>query len=339
LLCRSEREIPKEEKDKIALFTNVAPKAVIAVVDSDSIYRIPVMLHEQLIDEIVCEKLAIKPKLANLEQWKNITELLDSANNLINIAFVGKYVDLTESYKSLNEALIHAGIHNNSKVKIHFIDSEDLHLSGTGGLEKMDAILIPGGFGKRGTEGKIQAIKYARVNKVPFLGICLGMQLAVTEYARNIVNLKNANSTEFDNKTPYPVVGLIAEWKTKEGVIEKRDENSNLGGTMRLGAQQSPVKKGTLAHSIYGDKVNERHRHRYEVNNKFVDQLISSGLIVSSRTPSENLCEIIELESSEHPWFLGCQFHPEFTSNPKTSHPLFLSYIKAALEYQKKAKK
>jgi CTP synthase len=339
LLCRSEREIPKEEKDKIALFTNVAPKAVIAVVDSDSIYRIPVMLHEQLIDEIVCEKLAIKPNLANLEQWKNITELLDSANNLINIAFVGKYVDLTESYKSLNEALIHAGIHNNSKVKIHFIDSEDLHLSGTGGLEKMDAILIPGGFGKRGTEGKIQAIKYARVNKVPFLGICLGMQLAVTEYARNIVNLKNANSTEFDNKTPYPVVGLIAEWKTKEGVIEKRDENSNLGGTMRLGAQQSPVKKGTLAHSIYGDKVNERHRHRYEVNNKFVDQLISSGLIVSSRTPSENLCEIIELESSEHPWFLGCQFHPEFTSNPKTSHPLFLSYIKAALEYQKKAKK
>ena len=339
LLCRSEREIPKEEKDKIALFTNVAPKAVIAVVDSDSIYRIPVMLHEQLIDEIVCEKLALKPKLANLEQWKNITELLDSANNLINIAFVGKYVDLTESYKSLNEALIHAGIHNNSKVKIHFIDSEDLHLSGTGGLEKMDAILIPGGFGKRGTEGKIQAIKYARVNKVPFLGICLGMQLAVTEYARNIVNLKNANSTEFDNKTPYPVVGLIAEWKTKEGVIEKRDENSNLGGTMRLGAQQSPVKKGTLAHSIYGDKVNERHRHRYEVNNKFVDQLISSGLIVSSRTPSENLCEIIELESSEHPWFLGCQFHPEFTSNPKTSHPLFLSYIKAALEYQKKAKK
>ena len=339
LLCRSEREIPKEEKDKIALFTNVAPKAVIAVVDSDSIYRIPVMLHKQLIDEIVCEKLAIKPKLANLEQWKNITELLDSANNLINIAFVGKYVDLTESYKSLNEALIHAGIHNNSKVKIHFIDSEDLHLSGTGGLEKMDAILIPGGFGKRGTEGKIQAIKYARVNKVPFLGICLGMQLAVTEYARNIVNLKNANSTEFDNKTPYPVVGLIAEWKTKEGVIEKRDENSNLGGTMRLGAQQSPVKKGTLAHSIYGDKVNERHRHRYEVNNKFVDQLISSGLIVSSRTPSENLCEIIELESSEHPWFLGCQFHPEFTSNPKTSHPLFLSYIKAALEYQKKAKK
>ena len=339
LLCRSEREIPKEEKDKIALFTNVAPKAVIAVVDSDSIYRIPVMLHEQLIDEIVCEKLALKPKLANLEQWKNITELLDSANNLINIAFVGKYVDLTESYKSLNEALIHAGIHNNSKVKIHFIDSEDLQLSGTGGLEKMDAILIPGGFGKRGTEGKIQAIKYARVNKVPFLGICLGMQLAVTEYARNIVNLKNANSTEFDNKTPYPVVGLIAEWKTKEGVIEKRDENSNLGGTMRLGAQQSPVKKGTLAHSIYGDKVNERHRHRYEVNNKFVDQLISSGLIVSSRTPSENLCEIIELESSEHPWFLGCQFHPEFTSNPKTSHPLFLSYIKAALEYQKKAKK
>ena len=339
LLCRSEREIPKEEKDKIALFTNVAPKAVIAVVDSDSIYRIPVMLHEQLIDEIVCEKLGIKPKLANLGQWKKITKLLDSANNLINIAFVGKYVDLTESYKSLTEALIHAGIHNNSKVKIHFLDSEELHLNGTGDLEKMNAILIPGGFGKRGTEGKIKAVNYARVNKVPFLGICLGMQLAVAEFARNVANLKNANSTEFDSKTPFPVVGLITEWKTKEGVVEKRDENSNLGGTMRLGAQQSPVKKETLAHAIYGDKVNERHRHRYEVNNKFVDQLISSGLIISSRTPSENLCEIIELRSSDHPWFLGCQFHPEFTSNPKTGHPLFLSYIKAALEYQKKEKK
>jgi CTP synthase len=200
----------------------------------------------------------------------------------------------------------------------------------------MNAILIPGGFGKRGTEGKIQAIQYARINKIPFLGICLGMQLAVIEYARDITNLKNANSTEFNNKTPYPVIALITEWKTKEGDIEVRDENSNLGGTMRLGAQRSPVKKNTLAHSIYGDYVNERHRHRYEVNNDYVDQLTKTGLVVSSRTPLENLCEIIELPITKHPWFLGCQFHPEFTSNPKVGHPLFLSFIKAALEYKKK---
>jgi CTP synthase len=336
LLCRSERKIPKEERDKIALFTNVAQRAVISALDSNSIYRIPMMLHEQKIDEIVCETLKIKPKRADLKQWENITRKLDEANDLISIAFVGKYVDLTESYKSLTEALIHAGIHNNVKIKIHFIDSEDLVSDGTNVLKGMNAILIPGGFGKRGTEGKIQAIQYARINKIPFLGICLGMQLAVIEYARDITNLKNANSTEFNNKTPYPVIALITEWKTKEGDIEVRDENSNLGGTMRLGAQRSPVKKNTLAHSIYGDYVNERHRHRYEVNNDYVDQLTKTGLVVSSRTPLENLCEIIELPSTKHPWFLGCQFHPEFTSNPKVGHPLFLSFIKAALEYQKK---
>jgi CTP synthase len=336
LLCRSERKIPKEERDKIALFTNVAQRAVISALDSNSIYRIPMMLHEQKIDEIVCETLKIKPKRADLKQWENITRKLDEANDLISIAFVGKYVDLTESYKSLTEALIHAGIHNNVKIKIHFIDSEDLVSDGTNVLKGMNAILIPGGFGKRGTEGKIQAIQYARINKIPFLGICLGMQLAVIEYARDITNLKNANSTEFNNKTPYPVIALITEWKTKEGDIEVRDENSNLGGTMRLGAQRSPVKKNTLAHSIYGDYVNERHRHRYEVNNDYVDQLIKTGLVVSSRTPSENLCEMIELSITNHPWFLGCQFHPEFTSNPKIGHPLFLSFIKAALEYKKK---
>ncbi|MGE4597197.1 MAG: CTP synthase [Methylophilaceae bacterium] len=336
LLCRSERKLPKEERDKIALFTNVAQRAVISALDSNSIYRIPMMLHEQKIDEIVCEKLKIKPKRADLKQWENITRMLDEANDLIDIAFVGKYVDRTESYKSLTEALIHAGIHNNIKIKIHFIDSEDLVSNGTNVLNGMNAILIPGGFGKRGTEGKIQAIQYARINKVPFLGICLGMQLAVIEYARYIANLKNANSTEFNNKTPYPVIALITEWKTKEGDIEERDEYSNLGGTMRLGAQRSPVKKNTLAHSIYGDYVNERHRHRYEVNNDYVDQLIKTGLVVSSRTPSENLCEMIELSITNHPWFLGCQFHPEFTSNPKVGHPLFLSFIKAALEYQKK---
>ena len=336
LLCRSGRKLPKEERDKIALFTNVAQRAVISALDSNSIYRIPMMLHEQKIDEIVCEKLKIKPKRADLKQWENITRMLDEANGLINIAFVGKYVDRTESYKSLTEALIHAGIHNNIKIKIHFIDSEDLVSNGTNVLKGMNAILIPGGFGKRGTEGKIQAIQYARINKIPFLGICLGMQLAVIEYARYIANLKNANSTEFNNKTPHPVIALITEWKTKKGDIEVRDENSNLGGTMRLGAQRSPVNKNTLAHSIYGDYVNERHRHRYEVNNDYVDQLIKTGLVVSSRTPSENLCEMIELPITNHPWFLGCQFHPEFTSNPKVGHPLFLSFIKAAREYQKK---
>jgi len=335
LLCRSERPIPQEERDKIALFTNVATNAVISATDSDSIYRIPMMLHEQSMDVIVCEKLNIKPKKADLVQWKKIIKLLDGANKLVNIAFVGKYVDLTESYKSLTEALIHAGFHNNAKVKIQFIDSEKIQQKGIDELKNVDAILIPGGFGVRGTEGKIKAIQFAREKKIPFLGICLGMQLAVVEYARNKAGLSNANSTEFDNLSKHKVVGLIAEWKTSEGELIKRDENSDLGGTMRLGAQKAPIIKGTLAHNIYGSEVNERHRHRYEVNNSYVDQLIQAGLVVSSRTPSENLCEIIELSKEDHPWFFGCQFHPEFTSNPKVSHPLFLSFINAALSYQK----
>jgi len=335
LLCRSEKKLPPEEKDKIALFTNVSKKAVISVVDSDSIYRIPVMLHKQLIDQIVCEKLNIKPKKANLKQWEKITRLLDQSTQTINLAFVGKYIDLTESYKSLTEALIHAGIHNNSKINIHFFDSEDIQKKGIMPLKKMDAILIPGGFGKRGTEGKIKAIQYARESKVPFLGICLGMQLAITEYARNVVGLKKANSTEFNSKTPHPVVALISEWKTKDGKIQFRNEASELGGTMRLGAQKSRIKKNTLAHNIYGDYVNERHRHRYEVNNNYVKLLIKAGLTVSSRASREKLCEIVELPKKSHPWFLGCQFHPEFTSNPKDSHPLFLSFLKAALQFKK----
>jgi len=335
LLCRSERPIPQEERDKIALFTNVSTNAVISATDSDSIYRIPMMLHEQSMDVIVCEKLNIKPKKADLVQWKKIIKLLDGANELVNVAFVGKYVDLTESYKSLTEALIHAGFHNNSKVKIHFIDSEKIQQKGIDELKNVDAVLIPGGFGVRGTEGKIKAIQFARENKIPFLGICLGMQLAVVEYARNKAGLPNANSTEFDSLTKHKVVGLIAEWKTSEGELIKRDENSDLGGTMRLGAQKAPIIKDTLAYGIYGSEVNERHRHRYEVNNSYVDQLTQAGLVVSSRTPSENLCEIIELSKEDHPWFFGCQFHPEFTSNPKVSHPLFLSFINAALSYQK----
>ena len=335
LLCRSEKKLPAEEKDKIALFTNVSKKAVISVVDSDSIYRIPVMLHKQLIDQIVCEKLNIKPRKANLRQWEKITKLLDESSQTINLAFVGKYIDLTESYKSLTEALIHAGIHNSAKINIHFFDSEDIQKKGIAPLKKMDAILIPGGFGKRGTEGKIKAIQFARESKVPFLGICLGMQLAITEYARNVVDLKKANSTEFNPKTPHPVVALISEWKTKDGKIEHRDEASDLGGTMRLGAQKSRIKKNTLAYDIYGDYVNERHRHRYEVNNNYVKALIKAGLTISSRTSREKLCEIVELPKQSHPWFLGCQFHPEFTSNPKDAHPLFLSFLKAALQFKK----
>ena len=335
LLCRSEKKLPPEEKDKIALFTNVSKKAVISVVDSDSIYRIPVMLHKQLIDQIVCEKLNIKPRKANLRQWEKITKLLDESSQLINLAFVGKYIDLTESYKSLTEALIHAGIHNSAKINIHFFDSEDIQKKGIAPLKKMDAILIPGGFGKRGTEGKIKAIQFARESKVPFLGICLGMQLAITEYARNVVDLKKANSTEFNPKTPHPVVALISEWKTKDGKIEHRDEASDLGGTMRLGAQKSRIKKNTLAYDIYGDYVNERHRHRYEVNNNYVKALSKAGLTISSRTSREKLCEIVELPKKSHPWFLGCQFHPEFTSNPKDAHPLFLSFLKAALQFKK----
>ena len=335
LLCRSEKKLPPEEKDKIALFTNVSKKAVISVVDSDSIYRIPVMLHKQLIDQIVCEKLNIKPRKANLRQWEKITKLLDESSQLINLAFVGKYIDLTESYKSLTEALIHAGIHNSAKINIHFFDSEDIQKKGIAPLKKMDAILIPGGFGKRGTEGKIRAIQFAREFKVPFLGICLGMQLAITEYARNVVDLKKANSTEFNPKTPHPVVALISEWKTQDGKIEHRNEASELGGTMRLGAQKSRIKKNTLAYDIYGDYVNERHRHRYEVNNNYVKALSKAGLTISSRTSREKLCEIVELPKKSHPWFLGCQFHPEFTSNPKDAHPLFLSFLKAALQFKK----
>jgi len=335
LLCRAEREIPEDEKRKIALFTNVAYEAVISAIDSDSIYKIPGLLHDQMMDEIVCHKLNILAKAADLTAWKNIVTRLENPKNSVNIAFVGKYVDLTESYKSLTEALIHAGIHTESKVKINYIDSEELEKSGTGSLKNMDAILIPGGFGVRGTEGKILAIQYARENKVPYLGICLGMQLAVIEFARNVAGLTGANSTEFNASAPHKLIGLIDEWQDATGKIEKRDENSDLGGTMRLGAQACPIVQGTMAASIYGAQVNERHRHRYEVNNHYVEQLKAAGLVVSARTPREDLCEIIELPKATHPWFMACQFHPEFTSNPRSGHPLFIAYVKAALANQK----
>ena len=334
LLCRADRTIPEDERRKIALFTNVATEAVISAVDANSIYKIPGMLHDQMLDEIVCHKLGILAKAADLSGWTKLIDALEHPQHEINIAFVGKYVDLTESYKSLTEALIHAGMHTRSKVRIHYMDSEDIEERGCGELKNMDAILVPGGFGKRGTEGKIAAIRYARENKLPYLGICLGMQLAVIEFARDVAGLADANSTEFNPESPHPVVGLINEWQDATGKVEKRDENSDLGGTMRLGAQRCPVVPDTMAAGIYGKEVNERHRHRYEVNNHYVDQLEAAGLVISARTPSENLCEMIELPQDVHPWFVACQFHPEFTSNPRAGHPLFKAYVEAAIKHK-----
>ena len=334
LLCRSDRSLPEEERHKIALFTNVASEAVISAVDASSIYQIPGLLHAQKMDEIVCRKLNISAKPADLTSWDKIVDALAHPKQEVNIAFVGKYVDLTESYKSLTEALIHAGIHTQSKVRIHYMDSEDIERDGTALLAPMDAILVPGGFGKRGTEGKIKAIQFARENKKPYLGICLGMQLAVIEFARHVASLKDANSTEFNPDSPNPLVGLITEWQDADGNVELRSEDSDLGGTMRLGAQRCPIEAGTLAAEIYGTEVNERHRHRYEVNNHYVEQLKAAGLVISARTPTEQLCEMVELPKTVHPWFVGCQFHPEFTSNPRSGHPLFKSYIEAALKYK-----
>lgn len=335
LLCRADRNIPDDERKKIALFTNVAPEAVISAIDASSIYAIPGLLHDQMLDEIVCHKLGILAKAADLSSWQKVAYALANPKHHVNIAFVGKYVDLTESYKSLTEALIHAGVHTESKVKIHYMDSEEIEANGTDILKGMDAILVPGGFGKRGTEGKISAIGYARKNKIPYLGICLGMQLAVIEYARNEAKLTDANSTEFNPNSPHQVIGLITEWQAADGSVETRNADSDLGGTMRLGAQACPIVPNTLAASIYGAQVNERHRHRYEVNNHYVEQLKAAGLVISARTPTEDLCEMVELPQNVHPWFVACQFHPEFTSNPRTGHPLFIAYVTAALQHQK----
>lgn len=336
LLCRADRPIPDEERAKISLFSNVPLDAVISVWDSDSIYKIPSMLHKQGLDNLICEVLNLNPPAADLSMWDNLVYRLEHPEREVRIAMVGKYVDLTESYKSLTEALIHAGIHTKSRVKVEYIDSESIEEGGVEVLKPFDAILVPGGFGKRGTEGKIAAIRFARENNVPYLGICLGMQLAVIEFARDVAGLDLANSTEFDPASPHPVVALITEWLDREGVSEKRDSQSDLGGTMRKGAQKCPVKPGSLAHQIYGPDVNERHRHRYEVNNIYVPRLEKAGLVISARTPTENLPEIMELPN--HPWFVGVQFHPEFTSTPRDGHPLFTSYINAALAHQTQRK-
>jgi CTP synthase len=337
LLCRTDRPLPEEERRKIALFCNVQKEAVISAWDVDSIYKIPMMLHEQMLDEIVCHKLAILARAADLSSWVKLVQAQAHPQHEVDLAFVGKYLDLQDSYKSLNEALRHAGIHTSAKVNIHYVDSEELEKSGVETLEKMDAILVPGGFGKRGTEGKIRAIRYARENGIPYLGICLGMQLATIEFARNVAGLEGANSTEFDQDTPHPVVALITEWLDRTGRIEKRTEKSDLGGTMRLGAQKCRVEKDSLAFSIYGSEVNERHRHRYEVNNVYVPQLEARGYKVSARTPSENLPEMMELPA--HPFFIGVQFHPEFTSTPRHGHALFKAFLAAALRHRAREKR
>jgi CTP synthase len=334
LLCRADRPIPEDERAKISLFANMREQSVISVWDVDTIYKIPQMLHEQGLDDLICQELRINPQPADLSVWNGLVHSLENPKHEVIIGMVGKYVDLTESYKSLIEALRHAGIHNETKVGIRYIDSENLEHGDISSLQGLDAILVPGGFGKRGTEGKISAIKHARENKIPYLGICLGMQLAVIEFARHVAGLKGANSTEFEPNGEHPVVALITEWMDREGRVEKRDEASDLGGTMRLGSQRCPVKPNTLAEKIYGSEVNERHRHRYEVNNIYVPKLESAGMIISARTPNEELPEMMELPAATHPWFFGVQFHPEFTSTPRDGHPLFSAFIKAALNHK-----
>jgi CTP synthase len=330
LICRADRPLPEDERRKIALFTNVPVEAVISAPDVDSIYKIPGGMHRQMLDEIVCHKLGLLARSADLSAWDALVNALEHPLHEVDIALVGKYVDLTESYKSLSEALVHAGIHKRSRIHIHYVDSERIENEGTECLDGMDAILVPGGFGKRGVEGKIKSIQYAREKGVPYLGICLGMQLAVVEFARHCAGLAQAHSTEFDPSTPQPVVALITEFRSADGRVEKRSAQSDLGGTMRLGGQECVLEPDSLARQIYGkDRIVERHRHRFEVNNDFLPQLQAAGLRISGRSALEDLCEMIELPS--HPWFVACQFHPEFTSTPRAGHPLFESFVEAAM--------
>ncbi|AWD32545.1 CTP synthase [Candidatus Kinetoplastibacterium sorsogonicusi] len=330
ILCRADRKIPEEEKFKISMFSNVPVNAVISMCDTDSIYKIPSMLHKQGLDSIILKIMKLETKLANLSVWDNLVHNLENYKYCINIGIVGKYIDSKESYKSLIEALSHAGIHTSSKINIKYIDAEEIENNGCQCLKNLDGILVPGGFGQRGVEGKILSIKYARENNIPFLGICLGMQLAIVEFARNVLGLKEANSTEFDANTKYPIVLLLSEWVETNGTVQLRDETSDIGGTMRKGAQKVAIKPGTKAFDIYGKEVNERHRHRFEVNKNFLHDLEANGLLVSSKT-NLDLPEIIEIPN--HYWFIGVQFHPEFTSTPRSGHPLFSSYINAAIKY------
>jgi CTP synthase len=334
LICRADRRIPDDERAKISLFANVREEGVISMWDVDSIYKVPQVLNDQGLDRIICEELALNAPPADLSVWNKLITAQESPKYQVTIGMVGKYVDLTESYKSLIEALRHAGIHTSTRVNIEYLDSEVIETEGTDCLKKLDAILVPGGFGVRGTEGKIAAIRFARENKIPYLGICLGMQLAVIEYARHVTGMQDANSTEFNLETEHPVVALITEWLDRDGKVAKRSADSDMGGTMRLGSQRCPIKPSTMAQKIYGNEVNERHRHRYEVNNHYVPALEKTGLIISARTPSEDLPEMMELPQGQHPWFVGVQFHPEFTSTPRDGHPLFEAYVKAAVAHK-----
>ncbi len=334
LVCRADRPIPTDERDKISLFSNVPTWGVISMWDVDTIYKVPRMLHQQGLDGLICDKLRLNTPPANLKRWDDLVYETEHPKTEVSIAMVGKYVDLSDSYKSLNEALRHAGMKNHAKVRIEYIDSETISADTVNQLARFDGILVPGGFGKRGIEGKIATARFARENKVPYLGICLGMQVATIEYARHVAGLTDANSTEFEPSSPHPVIALITEWQDADGSIKSRDENSDLGGTMRLGAQSSDVVKGTLAHDIYGDVVTERHRHRYEANVHYLDALRDAGLVISAKTQREHLTEIVELPRDVHPWFMGVQFHPEFKSTPWNGHPLFNAFIKASLDHQ-----
>jgi len=335
LICRSEQPIPVSDRRKIALFTNVEEKAVISAIDADSIYRIPLLLHEQGLDNIVVNKLRLDVPPADLTEWKNVVEAMTHPVNEVTIAIVGKYVDHSDAYKSLNEALIHAGIRTRMKVNINYIDSEMIEDEGVARLKDADAILVPGGFGERGVEGKISTVRYARENKIPYLGICLGMQAAVIEFARDVAGLEGAHSTEFLPKSPHPVIGLITEWMAESGQLETRDENSDLGGSMRLGGQQCRLQSDSLAFQLYQkDVITERHRHRYEFNNKYFERLEKAGMRFSGKSIDGRLVEVVEIP--DHPWFLACQFHPEFTSTPRKGHPLFSGFVAAAAQHKQK---
>jgi CTP synthase len=330
LLCRAEKLLPDEERRKIALFTNVSEKAVISAIDADNIYRIPRLLHAQSLDELVVRQFHLDVPEADLSEWDRVMDGFDHPEQSVRIGMVGKYMNLTEAYKSLSEALAHAGVHTNTKVEIVYVDSEVIEREGTDCLDGLDAILVPGGFGERGVEGKVMAVRYAREQRVPYLGICLGMQVAVIEYARHMADLKGAHSTEFDRQTPHPVIALITQWRDEKGQIETRSESDDLGGTMRLGGQNCRLEPGSLARSVYGQpQVRERHRHRYEFNNAYLDTLKDAGLRFSGWSLDNRLVEIIEIP--DHPWFIACQFHPEFTSTPRDGHPLFEGFVRAAL--------
>ncbi|MCV6614876.1 MAG: CTP synthase, partial [Cellvibrionaceae bacterium] len=330
LLCRSERMIDQDSCRKISLFTNVEERAVVPLPDADTIYSIPGLLKAKGLDNIILEKFGLQDQPeADLSEWDKVIDGKLHPEREVTVAMVGKYMDLLDAYKSLNESLEHAGIHTRTKVNMRYINAEELEQQGLGQLDGVDAILVPGGFGERGLEGKLMAVRHARENKIPYLGICLGMQAVVIEYARNVLGLKEANSTEFNRNTPDPVIGLITEWTTECGGTERRDENSDLGGTMRLGGQECRLEKSSKVAEIYGSElVVERHRHRYEVNNNYVERLQNAGLKIGGWSADDELVEVVEIE--DHPWFVACQFHPEFTSTPRDGHPLFTSYINAA---------